>query len=65
MVFKECKRSKGEEVAWVVGELVFLVRNLRSGFVGDLMKFFLGLIDDLKERNESTELAVSNLVLAE
>jgi hypothetical protein len=65
LVAKECRKVKGEEVAWVVGELAGLVRSLRSGFVGDLMKFFWGLISDLLERKEESELAVGNLVLNE
>lgn len=52
-------------MTWVIGELVGLVRSLRSGFVGDLMKFFWSLILDLLERKEETELAVGNLVLSE
>ena len=64
-VSKETRKSKGEDVAWVVGELIHLVRNLRSGFVGDLMRFFGGLIVELRERNEETEQAVFNVVLAE
>ncbi len=40
VVAKEARKSKGDDVAFVVKELAYLVKNLRSGFVGDLMKFF-------------------------
>lgn len=47
----EARKFKSEEILPIVEEIVPLIKSLRSGFVGEILRFFENLISEFFQRN--------------